>query len=413
MIRSIKNVYHFFTAVVASIRFGFPGRSMTVIAVTGTSGKTTTAHLIYSILKASNKRVSLLSTVEAVINGKSYDTGFHVTTPTSWNLQRFMKEAKLGGSEYFVLEVSSHGLDQRRIFGSSIDIAVVTNIAHDHIDYHGSRESYRRAKAKIFQGAAYAVLNADDENTNFLKREIRSHIVTYGLTTISDVSGRDSISSPILLGTYNTYNILAAVAVSKILQLPPKAVEKAIMQFSGISGRLEKIETGQNFEVYIDFASKPNALQAVLETGRIMTRNKLIVLFGCAGLRDRLKRPMMGEIAAKHADFTILTAEDPRTEDVRDINNQIAKGFIQAGVREADRRREISYYRSLGKSYFWKIPDRQEAINFAIRKLARAGDTILVTGKGHEKSMCYGKIEYPWDEYKAIQKALYGLLRTS
>lgn len=384
-----------------------------MIAVTGTSGKTTTTHLIYTILKNANHRVSLLSSVEAVINEKSYDTGFHVTTPSPWNLQRYMSEAARGGSQYFVLEVSSHALDQRRIFGSSIDIAVVTNIAHDHIDYHRSRESYRRAKAKIFHGVSHAVLNADDENTNLLKSEIRSHIVTYGLTHSADVTRKDSISSSILLGTYNTYNILAAVAVSKILQLPQKRVEKAIMQFKGISGRLEKIETEENFDVYIDFASKPNALKAVLETVRSITRNKLIVLFGCAGLRDRLKRPMMGEIAGKHADFIILTAEDPRTEDVRDINNQIAEGLMKAGASHAEGRKEISYYRRFKKPYFWKIPDRQEAINFAIRKLANDGDTVLITGKGHEKSMCYGKIEYPWDEYKAVQKALYGLLRTS
>lgn len=384
---------------------------MTVIGVTGTSGKTTTAHLIYEILKEDQKKVSLISTVEAVINGKSFDTGFHVTTPSSWALQRFMRKAKDGGSKFFILEVTSHALDQFRTFATSIDIAVITNISHEHLDYHKTLTHYRHSKEKILKGVSYAVLNADDSSTATLRKTLHTKIMTFGIMNPSDVFQK--YSPPHLPGLFNTYNILAATTVAKILNISVEAIEKGIRKFPGISGRLEKIPTRKEFDVYIDFAHKPNALEAVLTTLRLLTKKKLIVVFGCAGLRDRLKRPIMGEIAGRLADFVILTAEDPRTEDVRNINAEIEKGLKEARVKEADRRKESLKYQEGHTKYYWKIPDRQEAINFAIKKLALKGDTVLVTGKGHEKSMCYGKIEYPWNEHKAIEKALYDTVKTS
>lgn len=413
MIRLVKNFFHFLRAVFALFRFGFPGKNMVVIGVTGTSGKTTTAHIIYSILKSAGYTVSLLSTVEAIINGKPYDTGFHVTTPSPFVLQKFMKDAKKGGSQYFVLEVTSHALDQFRVLGASIDIGVITNIAHEHIDYHGSFNAYRKAKSKILNGVQYAVLNSDDEATGELKKKTKAKVITFGIKNPSDVNEGDSISSRVLPGTYNKYNILAAVAVSKILKIDPHAVVKGIKIFEGIIGRLEKIKTANEYTIFIDFAHKPNALQSVLETVREQAKNKLIVVFGCAGLRDRLKRPIMGSIAGNLADFTILTAEDPRTEDVRQINREIALGLEKSGAKIANRKKSVDFYKKRKGSFYWLIPDRQEAINFAIRSLASQGDSVLITGKGHEKSMCYGKIEYPWNEHEAVAKALYGPVKTS
>lgn len=407
MLRFWKNLNHLLWALFASLRFGFPGRKMMVIGITGTDGKTTTSHLIYHILKSAGKRVSLVSTVAAVINGKTYDTGFHVTTPSPWQLQRLMSEAVLGGSEYFVLEVTSHALDQYRVFGTSIDIGLINNVSHEHIDYHKTLEHYRKAKAKIFKGVKYSVLNKEDKNYNFIKEKVNGKLVTFAVEGEADYTQAKLKLKPHIMGKFNLANSIAAATVGSILDINKKTINHAISNFTAIPGRMEEVVTDNKFKLFIDFAHKPNALEKALEAAREKTKKKLIVVFGCAGLRDSLKRPMMGEIAGKLADYTILTAEDPRTEDVREITGQIVQGILKTQAKEADKRKDLNYYLKNDHKYFWRIADRQEAINFAIRKLAKAGDLVLICGKGHEKSMCYGKTEYPWDEKQAIQKAIY------
>lgn len=413
MLRFWKNLNHLFLAFIACLRFGFPARKMTVIGITGTDGKTTTSHLIYHILKTAGKKVSLISTVEAFINGKRYDTGFHVTTPSPWQLQQFMREAVRGGSEYFVLEVTSHALDQHRVFGASIDIGLINNISHEHIDYHKTLEHYRNAKAKILSGVKYSVLNKEDDNYDILKNTADGKLVTFACQKEADYTEAKLKIKPRILGKFNLANCIAAAAVTSILNIDKAIIAEAIASFTGIPGRMEEVTTKKEFKIFIDFAHKPNALEQALYTAREQTKHKLIVVFGCAGLRDRLKRPMMGEISGKLADYTILTAEDPRSEDVRDIINEIAQGQLKEKVKEADKNKFSDSILSKKQKYFWRIPDRQEAINFVVRKLARKGDLVLVCGKGHEKSMCYGKIEYPWDEKQAIEKALYGKVQTS
>lgn len=411
MLRFSKNLFHLLSALAASVFYGFPGRKMTVIGITGTDGKTTTSHLVYHILKTAGKKVSLVSTITAFINDKAYDTGFHVTTPSSWQLQRLMKEAVTGGSEYFVLEVTSHALDQHRVFGTSIDIGLINNISHEHIDYHKTIDHYRLAKSKILKGVKYSVLNKEDENFRYLKDRKSSKLVTFAIKGEADYTQAKMKLKPRILGRFNLSNALAAASVASILKIDKSVISEAVTSFVGIPGRMEEVVTDKSFKIFIDFAHKPNALENALGTARDKTRNKLIVVFGCAGLRDRLKRPMMGEIAGNLADFAVFTAEDPRTEDVRDIINQIAAGCVKTNMREADKRREVKEYLKNHNKYFWRIADRQEAINFAVRRLAQEGDTVLICGKGHEKSMCYGKIEYPWDEKKAIEKAIYGTVK--
>lgn len=411
--RSLKNIYHLLVAVLAVIYYRYPSRKMTVIGVTGTDGKTTTSNLIYSILKASGKKVSIVSTVSAVINGRSYDTGFHVTTPSSWALQKYMKQALDGGCRYFILEVTSHAIDQHRIFGSSIDISVITNISHEHLDYHKTFDNYRKTKAKILSRSKFSILNVDDDNFEFLKKKVTGHLVTYGINGQADNTPSVLKSKPPLQGKYNLYNILAAVSVARILGINAKSISKGLSDFIGVPGRLEKIKSGTKYSIFIDFAHKPHALESVLTTLRPLTKNKLIVVFGCAGERDRLKRPMMGEIAARLSDYAVLTAEDPRTEDVRNIIGEIAAGCLKKGMIEMEKSGFEGRLTKKEKKYFWRIPDRQEAVNFAVRKLASTGDLILVTGKGHETSMCYGKTEYPWSDKSAIEKALYGTVKTA
>ncbi len=412
MLRQIKNLIHLVKAVLAVIYFRYPARKMKVVGVTGTDGKSTTTHLLYHILSQAGKKVSMVSTIEAIIGNKIYDTGLHVTTPSCWDLQRFLSKAVKEKSEYFILEVTSHGLDQHRIFGIPLYIGLITNISHEHLDYHRTFENYRLTKAKIIKNVCYSVLNKDESNYKFLVKCASGKIISFAIDQNADFTLRNFSFKPRLMGKYNLYNCLAAAVAANILGIKKNIINKAISNFKGIRGRLELIASNRRFHIYIDFAHKPNALKQVLKTVRKITKKKLIVIFGCAGLRDRLKRPMMGRIAAKYADYVILTAEDPRTEDVRDIIQEISLGCEEEEIKEADKRDKKLKFIKKNKKYYWRIPDRQEAINFAIRVLAKSGDSVLVCGKGHEKSMCYGKTEFPWDEKQAIEKALYGSIKT-
>lgn len=404
--QKVKNYFHFVKAIIALLWYGFPAKKMTVIGITGTSGKTTCAHLIYHLLTFAGKKASLISTIKAVIIDKTYDTGLHVTTPSPLFLQKLIKEAYTKGSRYLVLEVTSHSLDQFRVLGSSIDIAVITNVTHEHLDYHKNFNAYLRTKAKILSGVKLAVLNKDDVNFSYLKKIAPRKILTYSLKGKADFNWQKNGCPTALLGNFNKLNILAAVSVLRHLGIEMGIVRKGVASFTGISGRMEKINNRKNINIYVDFAHKPDALLNVLKTLKPKNGHKLIAVFGSAGLRDKTKRPIMGEIAARYADYSILTAEDPRTEDVRKINAQIAAGLVRNKAIELNKKLAAKVRYSADK-YFFQIPDRQEALNFAIRKLARRGDTVVTMGKGHEKSMCYGRVEYPWDEKKAIEKALY------
>jgi UDP-N-acetylmuramoyl-L-alanyl-D-glutamate--2,6-diaminopimelate ligase len=406
MVRNLKNAWHFLSSIPAPIIYRFPARAMTIIGVTGTDGKTTTTHLIYHMLRTAGYPVSMISTVAAVINGISYDTGFHVTTPTAWILQRLLKKARDSGSRYVVIEVTSHALSQWRTVGCSIDIGVVTNINHEHLDYHGTLENYKSAKAKLLRNVAYSVINRDDISFEFLEKRAQGTIVTYAIHSKATVTPRNCTLHPAYPGRFNLYNGLATAAVGRILKVPEQVIKRSIANSPGIPGRMETLPLKTPFRVIIDFAHKPNALSAALTAGRQMTKGRLIAVFGCAGLRDTLKRPMMGTIAAELADDIVLTAEDPRTENVNDIIQEIGKGFVGHSIRPASLR--TIPLRNKGKHYWWEIPDRQKAIEFTLTKIAKKGDTVMLFGKGHEQSMCFGTTEYPWDEKRAVEKALYG-----
>jgi UDP-N-acetylmuramoyl-L-alanyl-D-glutamate--2,6-diaminopimelate ligase len=406
MVRFLKNSWHFLSSVPAPILYGFPGREMTVIGVTGTDGKTTTTHLLYHMLRTAGYPVSMISTIAAVVNGNSIDTGFHVTTPSAWTLQRLLRMARQGGSKYAVVEVTSHALSQWRTIGCSIDIGVITNINHEHLDYHGTLENYKAAKAKLLRHVAFSVLNRDDSSYEYLKKKAEGTVITYAIRAKADMTPKNCALRPSLPGRFNLYNSLAVAAVGRILHVPDRVIKRAIQTAPGISGRMETLTLKTPFRIIIDFAHKPNALKAALTAGRKMTKGRLIAVFGCAGLRDTLKRPMMGDIAATLADDVVLTAEDPRTEDVHDIMHAIEQGFEGHTISPGPS--DPAHRRLKGKKYFWKIPDRQKAITYAITVLAHKGDTVMLFGKGHEQSMCFGTTEYPWDERKAVQKALYG-----
>lgn len=402
-----KNQYHFTTALLANIYYGFPSRKLIVVGVTGTSGKSTTAHMIYEILKASGYKVSLLSTVQAIIGGSTYDTGFHVTTPDPHNVPKYLKQAVDNGDRYFVLEVSSHALDQNRVAFVRFEVGVLTSLAHEHLDYHKSYANYARAKFKLLHQAVYAVVPAvglTSEIKQTVKYEALSKkIKTFGLTT-GDVSQKELGLKLRMPGDFNILDGLAASAATQLLGVTKEVRKKALEAFTGLQGRFEEIPTKKDFRIIIDFAHKPDALEGVLTAARqqVKGEGRIIVMYGCASQRDTLKRPMMGRISGKLAEITVFTDEDPRFEDPMKILNEMAAGCEHAGSQEVAK----GISSTSKKHVFYKIPNRAQAITFIITKLARKDDIILLCGKGHEASMSYQGVEKPWSEHKAVMTAL-------
>lgn len=415
-------------ANLAAAFYDFPARKLTMIGVTGTDGKTTTSTLIYHILQVAGLQVGLITTVNAIIGEQSYDTGFHVTTPEATDVQRYLAQMVANGLTHAVIEVTSHGLSQRRVDACHFDLAVITNITHEHLDYHGTYEAYRETKARLFKDLERTaqkqhnkadllpagVLNQDDPSYRYLSSITRVRQITYGINSKAQVraEGIYSHSSGIefvvvgegyrlpiichLLGEHNVYNCLAAFAATvEGLGITPEKGKEGIQRVNNIPGRMEKVELGQNFLAIVDFAHTPNALRCSLQTAKHLTNGQVIAVFGSAGLRDREKRRMMAQVAMQLADRTIFTAEDPRTESLEGILEEMAIGALSCGGVE-------------GRT-FWRIADRGEAIRFAI-SLAQPGDVVIVCGKGHEQSMCFGEVEYPWDDRVAMRAALADLL---
>ncbi|MFO7743229.1 MAG: UDP-N-acetylmuramoyl-L-alanyl-D-glutamate--2,6-diaminopimelate ligase [Anaerolineae bacterium] len=410
---------------------GLPSRKMTLVGVTGTDGKTTTVTLLHGILRAAGVKAGMISTVKAIIpSGDSGEgseteamTGLHTTTPDPPAVQQYLDGMVEAGATHAVLEVTSHGLAQDRVAGCDFDVAVVTNITHEHLDYHGSLDAYRRAKAKLFEGLdgsfrkpgvpKVSVLNGDDDSLCLLRSLRADRQIVYSLDGDADVTARGvaydvdrtrlRLHTPMgqvpietaLVGRYNVRNILAAAAAGVALGVPLEAIAEGIASFWGVPGRMERIEAGQAHLAIVDFAHTPNALKQALMAARGMAEGsgRVVVVFGCAGLRDREKRTLMGRIAGQLADVVIVTAEDPRTESLEAIMAESVRAAAAEGKRE-------------GVDLF-PVSDRGEAILRAC-EMARAGDVVIACGKGHEQSMCFGTTEYPWDDRRAMRLALRG-----
>lgn len=392
----INNYYHLPRAILANVLYGFPTRKLKVIGVTGTDGKTTTTNMIYQVLKDAGKKVSMVSSINAVVGGESYDTGFHVTSPDPFTVQKFAKQAKNNGDECLVLEVTSHALDQRRFWGIKFDIGVITNITHEHLDYHKTFENYLNTKAKIIKSVNFTIVNQNLldklENTAFMKSKASGKIITFGLNK-GDFNQKDLKLNLKIPGDYNIENALAALSVAFVLNIDKKIAQKTLENFSSLKGRMNEIKNNKRLKIIVDFAHTPNALEQALQALKEQGVGRIIAVFGCAGLRDEEKRPLMGEIATRLANLTVITAEDPRGH-LREINKQIISGIDEKKHQE-------------NRDYFVK-ENRKEAIEFAIKKLAKPGDTVGIFGKGHENSMNLdGKVELPWSDFEAVKKALY------
>jgi UDP-N-acetylmuramoyl-L-alanyl-D-glutamate--2,6-diaminopimelate ligase len=374
--------------------------------------------LIGAILAAAGRRVGLVTTVAANIAGEAVDTGFHTTTPEPPELQAYLARMAQQDTDVAVIETTSHALAFDKVLGVDYDIAVVTNITHEHLDLHGTWDAYLRAKARLLEGLATAarkpgvaktaVLNRDDASFPHLSTVAADRRMTYGLGREAEVHPRDlqldgrgtrfiavtpGGEIPIesrLLGEFNVHNALAAISACLAVDTPTDAIRRGLAEFGGIPGRLEAIDRGQPFGVVVDFAHTPNSLRRVLELGRRLTEGQVSVVFGCAGLRDVAKRALMGQAAGELADRVYLTAEDPRTESLDAILAEIA-----AGVRAAGKEPTL-------------VPDRGEAIRRAVAD-AQPGDLVLITGKGHEQTMCFGTEERPWSDRAAAEEALRDL----
>lgn len=416
LFQKIEPVGHLAESVVANVRHGFPSRKMHVIGVTGTNGKTTTTFLIEKMLHEASYKVGMLSTVAYGIGDDIKPQIEHITTAQAGILQARLREFAQAGVEWLVLETSSHSLAQYRTWGIPYEIAVMTNVTNDHLDYHGTFDKYLEAKRRLFKivaknGRKFGVANADDPNGDkFAKTTPRS--VTYGIkagdlratniklaadySTYQAKIGRDQYDIRVNIpGEFNVSNSLAAIAVGREVGLTKQQIEAGIAALSGVEGRMTVVDGGQKFKVIVDFASTPDAFERLFESVRPVTKGKLIAVFGSAGRRDEDKRAVQGEIAGRFSDEVILTEEDDRDIDGNMILEQIAQGSEKAGKVK-------------GKDMFL-ILDREKAIAFAMTRAKTADDTVVLLGKGHEKTIERADGPHPWREIEVAKKALQSL----
>lgn len=413
LFRKIEPTGHLLEAIFMNIVYGFPGRKLRVIGVTGTNGKTTTAFLIHRMLRQAGYKVALLTTVATGINDDITPQSEHVTTARAGVLQKQLRHFAKAGVEWVVVETSSHSLAQHRVWGVPYEIGVLTNITNDHLDYHGTFERYVEAKRRLFvlankHGLRTGVVNADDASASRFVASI-AHPITYGLqsgdlraTAVKLTADHSTFKVTVggttydmrvnIPGEFNVYNALAALAVGRALKLSKDEIQRGIAALDGVEGRMNVIDAGQDFKVIIDFASTPDAFEKFFRSVRPLTKGKLIAVFGSAGRRDEAKRSVQGEIAGNYADVVILTEEDNRDVDGNEILQAIAEGVKKTGKR-------------VGKDLHL-ILDREEAIGFAMTQATSKDDVVVLLGKGHEKTIERADGAHPWNEANVARAAL-------
>jgi UDP-N-acetylmuramoyl-L-alanyl-D-glutamate--2,6-diaminopimelate ligase len=408
-------------ALMSSTLYGHPSRDMVVIGVTGTDGKTTTTTMIHQMLLSAGRRVGSMNTVDIRLGDVVDPNDSRQTTLEALEVQEQLARMRDAGVKYAVIETSSHGLALQRVVGVDYDVAVFTNIAHEHLDFHKTIEAYREAKAQLIDltaGSVHkaiektAVLNRDDPSYAYLVNRPIARRITYGLQLDANLKADQveataeglqvDASTPLgplalrlkMNGRWNAANALAAAAAGVAVGLTLDEIRQGLESYRGVSGRMERVDLGQPFSVIIDYAHTPQSLEKVLRELRPITRGKLIAVFGSAGDRDREKRPWMGEIAARLSDYAVFTNEDPREEDAMTILSEIAAGAEEVGWTEGEQ--------------YARIEDRHKGIAHAVRR-AGPGDTVLLAGKGHERSILIGRGKEPWDERAAAEAAIRGL----
>lgn len=412
----IEPAGHLIEAVVANVKFGFPSRDMHVIGITGTNGKTTTTFFIEKMLHQADLSVAMLSTVAYGIGDDIHSQIEHITTAQAGILQKRLSDFKKAGVKWLVMETSSHSLVQHRVWGIPYEIAVMTNVTADHLDYHRTFDRYLNAKVRLFKlankhGRRFGVVNADDPNAGRFVDSI-SNSITYGInegelraknvflaadhsTFQVEIGGDDYNIHVNIPGVFNVSNALAAIAVGREIGLTKDQIQQGIAALTDVEGRMTVVNEGQKFSVLVDFASTPDAFEQFFASVRPAVKGKLISVFGSAGRRDESKRAVQGEIAGKYSDEVIITEEDDRDIDGNEIMNQIAEGAIKSG-------------KVLDKNLF-KILDRETAIKFALERANSPDDMVVLLGKGHEKTIERADGEHPWNEIEITRKLLQSL----
>ncbi len=404
--------------------YNYPAHHLCTIGVTGTDGKTTTSNLISTLLETAGKRSGLMTTANFKIGGQEWENATRQSTLEALEIQQLLHRMLTESVTHAVIEATSHGLELQRVRGCAFDVGVVTNITHEHLDFHKTIDAYRRAKARLFEMLdsardkklgikSVAILNRDDVSYEVLKPYCHVPILDYGIDTPAAVQAVDvqlaAYSTRFrallpdaevqietrLVGRFNVSNCLAAIATAYSLGVPVADIARGLATVEGVTGRMERIDEAQPFTVIVDYAHTPDSLQKVLATLRPLTRGKLLVVFGSAGERDIQKRPAMGKIAALMSDFFVITDEDPRDEDREIILREIAAGAESLGKRQG--------------ADFLCIADRTEAIATAFAH-ARPGDTVLLAGKGHEQSIIIGREKFPWDDRRVAREQLRNIL---
>lgn len=419
LFKQIEPYGHLAETVLANIRYGFPARGLKVIGVTGTDGKTTTTTLIWTMLKAAGYNVGYMSTIGYGTPKWQRANHVHMTSMQAFPLMRRIQELRKEGIEWLVLETTSHALAQNRVWGVPFGVAVMTNVNHEHLDYHGSFENYRAAKQRLFQmagrnkrGLQVGIVNAEDPSGALYSGEV-PHPYRYGVEhgdiratkvkTTSKGSTYDvdyddrklhiTINIP---GGFNVYNSLAAVCVGLALELPDAQIEQGIASLTSVEGRMNTIDEGQDFTVIVDFAHTPDSFEFLLSDMRkqVKAPHRLIVMFGTPGRRDATKGELQGESAGKYGDLVVVTEEDDRDADGQKLMEQCAAGAERSGkVKQKD---------------LFLVHNRTEAIQYAISQ-AKPGDTVMLLGKGHEKTIERADGEVPWDEAGEARAALNAL----
>ncbi|MEP7103923.1 MAG: UDP-N-acetylmuramoyl-L-alanyl-D-glutamate--2,6-diaminopimelate ligase [Candidatus Dojkabacteria bacterium] len=458
MFRKIKRIYRQYLSLLAARYYDYPAKDLKLIGVTGTSGKSTTSAMIFDILRSNGYKVGIVSTVGAIAGNEEIETGFHVTTPDPVDMQKYLRKMKDNGVEYVVIETSSHALDQGRLGFLKFRTAVFTNIKRDHLDYHKTWGEYARAKCRLIDALednGTVIYNFDDQKSyKFLKEYIllRNKIhgqkikeIEYSVSQqLTDVElGKGFITYKYksfkfnipVIGEYNVENSFAATLAAISLGVTANKAAATLSEYQGVVGRMEIMQR-QPFFVIVDFAHNADSLERSLDAAKdLLGRSgRLITIFGSAGLRDVEKRGAMGEISGNLSDITIVTAEDPRIEELYDINSQIIKGAEKTGAKLIKRFATSEEFNNYMASDKTKIEDKElmkevglettpereniiysfdenntnsryDAIQFAIR-IARAGDVVIAEGKGHEKSLAFGSVEYHFTDQEAVKKAL-------
>lgn len=393
--------YHYLQAVLASLKYHHPAKGLQVIGVTGTNGKTTTCFMIWQMLNKAGLKTGIMTTVAYGVDKLKPELN-HMTTVDAFTLNQRIADIKKQGAKFLVLEVTSHALAEYRTLGIPFEIAVFTNLTHEHLDYHKTLANYRSAKGKLFKKAKTSVLNADDSATKYYK-ELSHKYITYGIKNGENrakniemsVSGikysfGDMIIESKIPGAFNVYNSMAAALVGRELGLDDKQIVSGIKSLTNVEGRMNTVDEGQPFSIIIDYAHAPDALEKVFDSVK-NHQGRIISVHGGAGRRDPSTRPIRGEILARYSDIVIITEDDSRDEDPEII----ASGFIKGAEKQG---------KTLGKDLFKEL-DRKKAIELAL-KTAKKGDLVLILGKGHEKSILRADGPHEFNDAKVVSQLL-------